>query len=217
MGPRFFINRPIFAWVVALCIFLAGALALQGLPIEQYPTVAPPSLTLRATYPGADATTLEQNVTQVIEQELNGVEGLLYMASTSNSNGSATINITFETGTDIDKAQMDVQNRLTLVEQRLPEEVRRQGIPVQEANTGFLMLVAIGSKSGQTEALELGNFANARIVDELRRVEGVGNVQVFASPYAMRIWLDPQKLANYRLSAAEALAAVQEQNSQSPG
>jgi multidrug efflux pump len=217
MGPRFFINRPIFAWVVALCISLAGFLALQALPIEQYPTVAPPSLTIRATYPGADATTLEQNVTQVIEQELNGVEGLLYMASTSNSNGTASIDITFETGTDIDKAQMDVQNRLTLVEQRLPEEVRRQGIPVQEANTGFLMLVAIGSKSGQTEALELGNFANARIVDELRRVEGVGNVQVFASPYAMRIWLDPQKLANYRLSAAEALAAVQEQNSQSPG
>ncbi|MGS1016545.1 multidrug efflux RND transporter permease subunit [Allosphingosinicella humi] len=217
MGPRFFIDRPIFAWVVALCISLAGVLALQGLPIEQYPSVAPPSLTIRATYPGADAATLEQNVTQVIEQELNGVEGLLYMSSTSNSNGSADITVTFKTGTDIDKAQMDVQNRLTLVEQRLPEEVRRQGIPVQEANSGFLMLVAIGSKTGQTGAFELGNFANARIVDELRRVEGVGNVQVFASPYAMRIWLDPQKLANYRLSAAEALAAVQEQNSQSPG
>jgi multidrug efflux pump len=217
MGPRFFIDRPIFAWVVALCITIAGVLTLQALPIEQYPSVAPPSLTIRATYPGADAATLEQNVTQVIEQELNGVEGLLYMSSTSNSNGSATINVTFETGTDIDKAQMDVQNRLTLVEQRLPEEVRRQGIPVQEANSGFLMLVALGSKTGQTEALELGNFANARIVDELRRVEGVGNVQVFASPYAMRIWLDPQKLANYHLSAAEALAAVQEQNSQSPG
>ena len=217
MGPRFFIDRPIFAWVVSLCILLGGVLTLQALPIEQYPTVAPPSLTIRATYPGADAATLEQNVTQVIEQELNGVEGLLYMSSTSNSNGSATITVTFEAGTDIDKAQMDVQNRLTLVEQRLPEEVRRQGIPVQEANSGFLMLVALGSKSGDTPQLELGNFANARVVDELRRVEGVGNVQVFASPYAMRIWLDPQKLANYRLSAAEALAAVQEQNSQSPG
>ncbi|RIA45515.1 multidrug efflux pump [Hephaestia caeni] len=217
MSPRFFIDRPIFAWVVALCITLAGVLTLQALPIEQYPTVAPPSLTLRATYPGADAATLEQNVTQVIEQELNGIEGLLYMSSTSNSNGSAEITVTFKTGTDIDKAQMDVQNRLTLVEQRLPEEVRRQGIPVQEANAGFLMLVAIESKSGATGQFELGNFANARIVDELRRVEGVGNVQVFASPYAMRVWLDPQKLANYRLSAAEALAAVQEQNSQSPG
>jgi len=217
MGPRFFIDRPIFAWVMALCILLAGALTLRALPIEQYPTVAPPSLTINATYPGADAQTLEQNVTQVIEQELNGVEGLLYMSSTSNSNGSASISVTFETGTDIDKAQMDVQNRLKLVEQRLPEEVRRQGIPVQEANAGFLMLVAIESRTGATATAELGNFANARIVDELRRIEGVGNVQVFAAPYAMRVWLDPQKLANYRLSAAEALAAVQEQNSQSPG
>lgn len=217
MGPRFFIDRPIFAWVVALCIVLAGVLALRALPIEQYPTVAPPSLTINATYPGADAETLEQNVTQVIEQELNGVEGLLYMSSTSNANGAASITATFETGTDINKAQMDVQNRLTLVEQRLPEEVRRQGIPVREANAGFLMLVAIESKSGATPVAELGNFASARVVDELRRVEGVGNVQVFAAPYAMRVWLDPQKLANYRLSAAEALAAVQEQNSQSPG
>src|SRR3546814_550159 len=149
--------------------------------------------------------------------ELNGVEDLLYMASTSNSNGSASITVTFESGTDIDKAQMDVQNQLTLVEQRLPEEVRRQGIPVRQANAGFLMLIAVGSKSGQTAQLELGNFANARILDELRRVEGVGSVQVFASPYAMRIWLDPEKLANYSLSAAEALAAVQVQNNQSQG
>ncbi|MBB5684207.1 efflux RND transporter permease subunit [Sphingobium boeckii] len=217
MSPRFFIDRPIFAWVVALCIALAGLLTLQALPIEQYPSVAPPSLTISATYPGADAATLEQNVTQVIEQELNGVEGFLYMASTSNSNGTASINVTFKNGTDIDKAQMDVQNRLTLVEQRLPEEVRRQGIPVQEANSSFLMVIALGSKSGQTGQLELGNFASSRVVDELRRVNGVGNIQVFGSSYAMRIWLDPQKLANYKLSAAEALAAVQEQNSQSPG
>src|SRR3546814_10360948 len=118
------------------------------------------------------------------------------MSSTSNSNGSATITITFKTGTDIDKAQMDVQNKLALVEQRLPEQVRRQGIPVQKANSGFLLLIAVGSNSGRTGALELGNFANARVVDELRRVPGVGNVQVFASPYAMRLWLDQQKLAN---------------------
>src|SRR3546814_483032 len=131
MNPRFFIDRPIFAWVVALCILLGGVLTLRALPIEQYPTVAPPSLTISATYPGADAATLEQNVTQVIEQELNGVEDLLYMSSTSNSNGSAPITVTFESGTDIDKAQMDVQNQLTLVEQRLPEEVRRQGIRVR--------------------------------------------------------------------------------------
>ena len=217
MAPRFFIDRPVFAWVIALGILLAGVIALRGLPIEQYPTVAPPSLAINVTYPGADAATLEQNVTQVIEQELNGVEGFLYMASTSNSNGTATITITFDAGTDIDIAQMNVQNRLRRVEQRLPEDVRRQGIQVNEANPGFLLIVAITSKSGGTPTLELGNFASTRIVDELRRVEGVGNIQAFSSEYAMRIWLDPAKLATYNLSAAEALAAVQEQNSQSPG
>ncbi|TPE58595.1 multidrug efflux RND transporter permease subunit [Sandaracinobacter neustonicus] len=217
MFSGFFIGRPIFAWVVALLISLVGAIALYSLPIEQYPDVAPPSLTITATYPGADATTVEQSVTQVIEQELNGVEGLLYMASTSGANGVGTITATFESGTDIDVAQMDVQNKLTLVEPRLPEDVRRQGIPVQQANAGFLLLVAIGSKGGANNVEDLGNFANARVVDELRRVHGVGNVQLFGSPYAMRIWLDPERLANFRMSAADALAAVQEQNSQSPG
>ncbi len=217
MSPRFFIDRPVFAWVVSLCISLAGIFALTALPIEQYPTIAAPSLSISATYPGADAATLEQNVTQVIEQELNGVEGFLYMSATSGSNGSSSITVTFEAGTDIDEAQVEVQNRLSSVEQRLPEEVRRQGITVRQANSGFLMLVAIGSESGRTPALELGNFAIGNVVDELRRIEGVGDVQVFASPYAMRIWLDPQKLAYFRLSPAEALAAVREQNSASAG
>ncbi|WOK38027.1 multidrug efflux RND transporter permease subunit [Sphingomonas sp. C3-2] len=217
MSPRFFIDRPVFAWVVALCITLAGIIALRALPIEQYPNIAPPSLTISVTYPGADAATLEKNVTQVIEQELNGVEGFLYMSSTSFSNGAASISVTFETGTNIDTAQMNVQNRLRTVEQRLPEEVRRQGILVNEASSGFLMVVAIQSKTGATSTLDLGNFANNRVVDELRRVQGVGDIRVFGSPYAMRIWLDPQKLANYKLSAAEALAAVKEQNSQSAG
>src|SRR3546814_8699581 len=217
MNPRFFIDRPIFAWVVALCILLGGVLTLRALPIEQYPTVAPPSLTISATYPGADAATLEQNVTQVIEQELNGVEDLLYMASTSNSNGSASITVTFESGTDIVKAQMDVQNQLTLVEQRLPEEVRRQGIPVRQANAGFLMLIEVGSKSGQTAHLELGNFANARILDELRRVEGVCSVQVCAWPNVMGLWIDPQTTGNYSLPAAEPVAAGEEYKSQRRG
>jgi multidrug efflux pump len=217
MGPRFFIDRPIFAWVVALLITLGGALALMSLPVEQYPSVAPPALSISATYPGADATTVEQTVTQVIEQELNGVEGLLYMSGSSSSNGGSSITATFESGTDIDIAQMNVQNRLTLVEQRLPEEVRRQGIPVRQANSGFLLLVAIGSKTGATAGQDLGNFASSRVIDELRRVTGVGDVQMFASPYAMRVWLDPEKLASFRMSGAEALAAVQEQNSQSPG
>ena len=217
MTPRFFIDRPIFSWVIAIGILLAGIIALRGLPVEQYPSVAPPSLTISVTYPGADAGTLEQNVTQVIEQELNGVEGFLYMASPSESNGTAWITLTFEAGTDIDKAQREVQNRLRRVEQRLPEDVRRQGISVTEANSGFLLIVAITSKSGKTDPMEINNFANTRVLDELRRVNGVGNVQAFAPEYAMRIWLDPQKLASYHLSPAEALGAVQEQNSQTPG
>lgn len=217
MTPRFFIDRPVFAWVIALGILLAGIIALRGLPIEQYPSVAPPSLTINVTYPGADASTLEQNVTQVIEQELNGIEGFLYMSSNSQSNGTASINLTFAAGTDVDRAQMDVQNRLRRVEQRLPEDVRRQGIQVNEANSGFLMIVALNSKSGQMPALDVGNFANTKVVDELRRVEGVGNVQSFSPSYAMRIWLDPEKLASFSLSPAEVLGAVQEQNSQTPG
>ena len=217
MFSRFFIDRPIFAWVIALGILLAGGLSLQSLPIEQYPDVAPPSLQISVVYPGADAATLEQNVTQVIEQELNGVEGYLYMSSTSRSNGTAAITLTFEAGTNIDTAQVNVQNRLSRVESRLPEEVRRQGINVTEANSGFLMIVALTSKSGANDSTELGNIASNRIIDELRRVEGVGDIQLFGSPYAMRIWLDPDKLASFSLSPAEALAAVQEQNSQTPG
>jgi multidrug efflux pump len=203
--------------VLALAILLAGTLALLSLPIEQYPSIAPPSLTIRATYPGADASVLETNVTQVIEQELNGVEGFLYMNSTSDSTGSASITVTFTAGTDINVAQMDVQTRLRRIEARLPEEVRRQGIQVNKAGAGFLMLIALTSKSGRTPTLELGNFAVTRVVDDLRRVPGVGDIRAFSSEYAMRIWLDPDKLAGYRLSPAEALAAVQEQNSQTTG
>ncbi|WP_129645380.1 efflux RND transporter permease subunit [Peristeroidobacter agariperforans] len=217
MSPRFFIDRPIFSWVIALGILLAGALALRSLPIEQYPAIAPPSLTINVTYPGADAATLETNVTQVIEQELNGVEGFLYMSATSRSNGSASITVTFDSGTDIDIAQMDVQNKLRAIEQRLPEEVRRQGVLVNEASSSFLMIVALQSKTGATPSLELGNFAATRVIDELRRVPGVGDIRSFSSEYAMRVWLDPDRLTTYSLSAAEVLAAVQEQNTQSPG
>ena len=217
MFSRFFIDRPIFAWVIALAILLAGGLALRTLPIEQYPDVAPPSLQISVIYPGADAATLAQNVTQVIEQELNGVEGYLYMSSTSRSNGTAQITLTFEAGTNIDTAQVNVQNRLSRVESRLPEEVRRQGVNVTEANSGFLLIVALTSKSGATDSTELGNIASNKIIDELRRVPGVGDITLFGTPYAMRIWLDPDKLATFNLSASEALAAVQEQNSQTPG
>jgi multidrug efflux pump len=217
MTPRFFIDRPVFSWVIALAITLAGVLALRALPIEQYPSIAPPSLTINVAYPGADAAVLATNVTQVIEQELNGVPGFLYMTSTSQSSGTASITVTFTAGTNIDAAQMDVQNRLRRAEPRLPEEVRRQGIQVNKAASGFLMIIAVVSKSGTTQTLDLGNFAATRIVDELRRVPGVGDIRAFTSEYAMRVWLDPDKLASYKLSPADALAAVQEQNSQSAG
>ena len=217
MTPHFFIKRPVFAWVIALIIGLGGVLALNDLAIEQYPSIAPPSLSISVTYPGADASVLETNVTQVIEQELNGVEGFLYMQATSRSNGSASIDLTFESGTNIDNAQMEVQNRLSRVEQRLPEEVRRQGVQVNQASSNFLMIVALTSKNGENSALELGNFASAQVVDELRRVPGVGDIREFSTQYAMRIWLDPDKLASFSLSPAEVLSAVQEQNSQSAG
>ena len=217
MTPRFFIDRPVFSWVIALTILLAGGIALRQLPVEQYPSIAPPSLNIGATYPGADAAVVATNVTQVMEQELNGVEGFLYMNSTSRSNGTSSITVTFTPGTDIDVALMEVQARLRSVEQRLPEEVRRQGVRVNKSGQGFLMIVALTSRSGRTPTLELGNFAVTRVVDELRRVEGVGDVRSFASEYAMRIWLDPEKLASYRLSPADALAAVREQNTQATG
>ena len=217
MSPRFFIDRPVFAWVIALSILLAGGIALTILPVEQYPDIAPPSLTIRATYPGADAAVVETNVTQVIEQEMNGVEGYLYMTASSQSNGTATITVTFDSSTDIDTAQMNVQNLISGVEQRLPEEVRRQGIRVNKASSGFLMILALTSRSGNTSGLELGNFAKTRVEDELRRVAGVGDIRNFSSEYAMRVWLDPERLASFRMSPADALAAVQEQNSQSAG
>jgi multidrug efflux pump len=217
MIPRFFIDRPVFAWVIALGIALAGLMALRTLPVEQYPSVAPPSLTISVTYPGADAATIEQNVTQVIEQQINGVEGLLYMSSKSLSNGTASITVTFKTGTNPDMAQVEVQNRLSRVEPRLPEEVRRQGIQVNKANANLLGAITLTSRSGTTDPLELGNIAFTQVIDELRRIPGVGDIRLFGSEYAMRVWLDPDKLAGYKLSAAEALAAVQEQNSQTAG
>lgn len=215
--PRYFIDRPIFAWVIALGILLGGYLSLSSLPVEQYPDVAPPSLTISATYPGADAQTMEQNVLQLIEQQLNGVDGYLYMASASQSNGTGSITLTLEAGTDIDIAQTEVQNRLSTVEARLPESVRQQGIQVRQASTGFLQVLALESKSGDLNSTDLGNIAASQVVDELRRVAGVGEVTLFGSEYAMRIWLDPDRLASFALAPSAVLAAIREQNSQTAG
>ncbi|WP_223825431.1 efflux RND transporter permease subunit, partial [Halopseudomonas salina] len=177
MNSTFFIRRPVFAWVLALGLLLGGLIALRGLPVEQYPTIAPPSLNISVTYPGADASVLEANVTQVIEEELNGVEGYLYMDSTSRSNGTASIELVLQPGTDIDIAQMEVQNLLSRVEQRLPEEVRRQGIRVFQASSNFLLIISVLSESGEMSSLELGHYATTNIVNELRRVSGVGDIR----------------------------------------
>ncbi|HMI41133.1 MAG TPA: efflux RND transporter permease subunit [Sphingomicrobium sp.] len=217
MLANFFIDRPIFAWVIALTISLAGLLAVRTLPVEQYPSIAPPSISINVVYPGADAATVEESVTSIIEREMNGVDHFLYMSSSSSANGSASITVTFESGTNVDLAQVDVQNRLSRVEPRLPEEVRRQGITVTEANFNFLLIIALTSPDGSQSALDLGNYASTRIIDDLKRVPGVGDVTLFGSEYAMRIWLDPEKLAGYNMSATQALTAVQEQNSQTPG
>ncbi|ASK87570.1 multidrug efflux RND transporter permease subunit [Sphingorhabdus sp. SMR4y] len=215
--PRYFIDRPIFAWVIALGILLFGFIALRQLPIEQYPEVAPPSLSISVVYPGADAATLEQNVIQLIEQQLNGIDGFLYMSSSSQSNGTGSITLTFEAGTDIDIAQTDVQNSLSTIEARLPGDVTQQGIQVRQATSGFLQIVALTSKSGNLDSTDLGNIASTQIIDELRRVGGVGDVTLLGSEYAMRIWLDPERLASFRLTPSTVLAAIREQNSQTAG
>lgn len=217
MKATYFVDRPVLAWVIALALLFAGLLAVRDLPIEQYPSIAPPTLTISVDYPGADASVLETNVTQVIEQEMSGVEGVLYMQSSSRSNGSASVRMTFDSGADIDIAQMDVQNRLSRVEQRLPDEVRRQGIRVYQASLDTVLLVTLSSRSGTMDTLALGNFAATRIVDELRRVSGVGDIGEYYTAYAMRIWVDHDRMAYLGLSASDVLSAVREQNSQAPG
>lgn len=211
---RFFVYRPVFAWVIALFMVLFGVVAVLLLPVEQYPDVAPPSLNVQAVYPGADAQTLDRTVTSIIEDEMNGIENFLYMSAISRSNGTAQITVTLKPGTDLDVARTQVQDRLSRVEPRLPLQVRQLGITVTKASSGFLMLIALQSTGGASNVTAIGNFASNNIVNELRRIAGVGDVQLFGSSFAMRIWLDRDKLGGFGLSASEVLAAVQEQNSQ---
>ncbi|MGF6381378.1 multidrug efflux pump [Paraburkholderia atlantica] len=214
---RFFVARPVFAWVIALFIVLFGAIALALLPVEQYPDVAPPSLSITAVYSGADASTLERTVTSIVEDEMNGIDNFLYMSSVSRSNGTMQITVVLKPGTDLDVARSQVQDRLSRVEPRLPLEVRQVGVRVTKASSGFLMLLALQATDSGTSATAMGNFASNNIVNELRRIDGVGDVQLFGSSYAMRIWIDPRKLAGFGLSASEVLQAIQEQNSQTAG
>lgn len=210
----FFVFRPVFAWVVALFILLFGAISLALLPVEQYPNIAPPSISIQAHYRGADATSVDQGVTAVIEEEMNGLDDFLYMSSVSRANGSAQVTVTFQPGTDLDVARGQVQDRLSRIEPRLPQEVRQMGVTVTKASSGFLMLIALQPDQADVSTVAIGNFASNNVVNELRRVSGVGDVQLFGSSYAMRIWLDERKLASFGMSASDALRAVQEQNAQ---
>ncbi|TCK16462.1 efflux RND transporter permease subunit [Marinobacterium mangrovicola] len=211
---RFFINRPIFAWVIAIVVMLAGALAIVELPVQQYPTIAPPEVSISASYPGASAETLEESVTQVIEQNMTGLDNLLYMSSNSSNSGSATIALTFAPGTDPDIAQVQTQNKLSLAESLLPEAVQAQGISVTKSSTSFLMVVGLYSPDGSYTKADLSDFAESTLKDPLSRTAGVGDIRVFGAQYAMRIWLNPDKLTSYGLTPPDVTTAIRAQNAQ---
>jgi HAE1 family hydrophobic/amphiphilic exporter-1/multidrug efflux pump len=211
---RFFIDRPIFAWVLSIIVMMAGTLAIVVLPISQYPAIAPPTISVATTYPGASAQTLENTVTQVIEQRMNGIDHLRYMGSTSDSAGNAQVTLTFDAGTDPDIAQVQVQNKLQLALPRLPMEVQRQGVRVTKTGSVFLVMIGLVSRDGSMNRNDISDYAYSTLQDQLSRVSGVGEVQVFGSAYAMRIWLHPDRLLKYRLTPADVAGAVQAQNAQ---
>jgi multidrug efflux pump len=210
----FFINRPIFAWVIAIVIMLGGLLALTTLPISQYPQIAPTTVNISATYPGADAQTVENSVTKVIEQGMTGIDNLDYMTATSTSTGSASITLTFTTAADPDTAQVQTQNKLQLVQSQLPQVVQSNGITVSKSSTGFLMVIGFVSTDGKMNSTDLADYVDSTINDTLKRVEGVGSTQLFGSSYAMRIWLDPDQLAKYTLMPSDVASAIEAQNTQ---
>ncbi|WAG80324.1 efflux RND transporter permease subunit [Metapseudomonas furukawaii] len=211
---RFFIDRPIFAWVIALVIMLAGGLSILKLPINQYPSIAAPAVGIQVSYPGASAQTVQDTVVQVIEQQLNGIDGLRYISSESNSDGSMTITATFEQGTNPDIAQVQVQNKLQLATPLLPQEVQQQGIRVTKAVKNFLLVIGVVSEDGSMDKNDLANYIVSNIQDPISRTKGVGDFQVFGAQYAMRIWLDPARLNNYQLTPVDVKTAIQAQNVQ---
>jgi multidrug efflux pump len=211
---RFFIDRPIFAWVIALFIIVMGGVAITQLPIAQYPPVAPPSIVVSANYPGASATTLEESVISVIEQEMNGSPGLIYMESVSQANGAGQITLSFQPGTNPDLAQVDVQNRLSRATPRLPAAVTPQGVRVDKSRTNFLLFTILSSDDPKFTPTALGDYASRSVLPEIQRIPGVGQAQLFGTEQAMRIWIDPAKLVSYGVSAAEVNAAIRAQNAQ---
>jgi hydrophobe/amphiphile efflux-1 (HAE1) family protein len=211
---RFFIDRPIFAWVIAIVIMLGGALSISQLPLEQYPDIAPPTVRISATYTGASAKTVEDSVTQVIEQQMKGLDNLTYMSASSSSAGSASISLTFAAGTDPDVAQMQVQNKLQQAESRLPQSVQSQGLTVTKGGSDFLMIAALASDNESVTATQIGDYISSTLLDAISRIDGVGDVQTLGSGYAMRIWLDPAKLEKYALMPSDISSALEAQNTE---
>ena len=211
---RFFIDRPIFAWVIALFILVLGGVAVKKLPVAQYPTVAPPSIIVSASYPGASAQTLENSVISVIEQEMNGSPGLIYMESISQASGSGQITLTFDSDTDVNLAQVDVQNRLSRATPRLPAAVTQQGVRVDKARSNFLLFTILYSDDPAVTPVQLGDYASRNVLPEIQRIPGVGQAQLFGSEQAMRVWIDPQKLVGFNMSSAEVVASIRAQNAQ---
>ncbi|RZI41393.1 efflux RND transporter permease subunit [Herbaspirillum sp. HC18] len=211
---KFFIDRPVFAWVIALFILLAGALSITKLPVAQYPTIAPPSVVVTAVYPGASAKTLDESVTSIIEQEMNGADGLQYMESVSEANGQAQITVTFVPSTNPDLAAVDVQNRLKRVESRLPQAVIQQGVQVSKARSNFLLFTTLSSTDGSLDPVALGDYLSRNVLNEIKRVPGVGNATLFGTERAMRVWIDSAKLVGYKLTPADVANAIRSQNAQ---
>src|SRR4051795_2973187 len=211
---RYFIDRPIFAWVLAILTMLFGLLAIRGLPIAQFPALAPPQISVAAVYPGADATTLDKTTTQIIEQQLQGIDHLRYFSSQSASSGVVTITLTFEQGTDPDTAQVQVNNKVQAALPLLPQEVQRQGVRVDKSSANFALVPGLYSTDGSHDQSDLGDMMASKIQEPVSRINGVGNFQSFGSQYAMRIWVDPMKLNSYQMTMADVTSAVQAQNAQ---
>ncbi|MBW2561064.1 MAG: efflux RND transporter permease subunit, partial [Deltaproteobacteria bacterium] len=209
---KFFLDRPVFAWVIAIITMAAGGLAIYNLPISQYPPIAPPTISLSAIYPGASAETVENSVTQIIEQKMTGFENLLYMSATSDSAGACRIDMTFEAGTDPDIAWTQVQNKLQLAMSSLPDVVQKQGVNVRKSTRNYLLFVGLISEDGSMDGKDLRDYAKSNMESVLARVPGVGEVEVFGAGYAMRVWLDPDKLTAYRLTVEEVIAALKAYN-----
>ncbi|MGY0037698.1 efflux RND transporter permease subunit [Pedobacter sp. NJ-S-72] len=217
MISEVFIKRPVTAIVISILIVLIGAIVITTLPISQYPSIAPPTVTVTGTYTGADAQTVEQTVTTQIESQINGTPGMKYLSSNSTSDGRSAITVTFDVGTNIDIAALDVQNRVGIAQPGLPEAVQRLGITTKKANNDILMVIGLYSPNGTYDQKFISNYVNLYVKDALLRIKGVGDVQVFSQPFSMRVWLDAGKLARLGLTPAQVSAAIAEQNTRAPG